>query len=55
MYTAAKAMPTAGHGELIDKYKFARVVLNGASDTFLIHVKALKILSEITTYISQAA
>lgn len=43
LYTAAEALPTTNWVELINKKEFAKITLNKNSETFVIHVTALKI------------
>ena len=55
-YTAALALPTTKRVELIDKKKFAKVALDEESETFVVHVAALKTpLAGMTIYSSQKA
>ncbi len=51
-YTTAEALPITSRIELIDKREFARSALNKNSNTFVIHVSALK---AVTIYPSRAA
>lgn len=46
-YTTAEALSTIKRVELIDKYKFAKVMLNEYSDTFVIYVTVLETLVAI--------
>ena len=41
-YTAAEALPTTKRIELINKKEFAKAVLDEESETFMVHVTALK-------------
>ena len=40
-YTIEKAFPTIRHVQLVDKKKFAAVVLDSESETFLVHIASL--------------
>ncbi len=44
-YTAAEALSTTSRVELIDKTEFAKVALDENSETFLVHVTALELLT----------
>lgn len=48
-YTSAEALSTIKQIELIDKYEFARAILNKNSKTFVVHVSAIGAL-EPTIY-----
>ena len=41
-YTAVKALPTTKQVELIDKKEFAEAALDEESETFVVHIAALK-------------
>ena len=43
-YTAAEALPTTKRVELIDKKEFAKTSLDEKSETFVVHIAALKAL-----------
>ncbi len=50
---AAKALPTISWMELIDKKKFAKVVMDENSKTFVIHMSALDV-AELSIYLFRA-
>ena len=52
-YITAEFLSTAQQVELIDKHKFARIVLDENSETFVIHVTALNNL-ELALHLSRA-
>ena len=55
-YTAAETLPTTKRVKLIDKKEFAKAALDVESETFVVHVSALKApLSQMTIYSSRAA
>ena len=55
-YIAAEALPTTKRVELINKKEFAKAALNKKSETFVMHVAALKaLLVGIAIYFSQEA
>ena len=45
-YNIAKVLPTAKRVELIDKHEFAKAALGENSETFVVHVAALKALEQ---------
>ncbi len=49
-YTIAKTLPTTGRLKLIDKREFTKVVLDQNSETFVIHVVALEVLTAMPIY-----
>ncbi len=53
-YTAAEALPTTSRVKFIDKRKFAKAVLDGNSEIFLIHVDALEVPIPIPIYSCRA-
>lgn len=54
-YTATKALFTTKRVEVIGKKKFAKVVLDLNSETFIVHIVALEaLLSSMTIHHSQA-
>ncbi len=53
-YIAAEALPTTSRVELIDKRKFAKAALDENSETFVVHVTALEVLTAMPIYLSRA-
>ncbi len=53
-YTIAEALPTTSQVELIDKREFAKAALDGNSETFVVYVAALEILTVMPIYPSKA-
>ncbi len=54
-YTAAEALPTTSRVELIDKRKFAKTALDGNSETFVVHITALEVLTAMPIHPSRAS
>ena len=48
-YSTAKALPTTRRVELIDKRHFAKAALDKNSETFVIHIAALRVLGATET------
>ncbi len=53
-YTAAEALPTTSQFELINKREFAKAALDKNSETFVIYVITLDLLTAISIYLSRA-
>ncbi len=53
-YTTAEALPTTSWVKLIDKKEFAKAALDGNSETFVVHVAALELLTAMSIYLSRA-
>ncbi len=54
-YTIAEALPTTSQVKLIDKREFANVALDKNSETFIMHVTALEILTAMPIHPSRAS
>ncbi len=53
MYTAAEALPTTSRVELIDKREFTKAVFDGNSETFVVHVATLELLTALPIHPSR--
>ena len=53
-YTATKVLPTTNWVKLIDKKEFAKAALNENSETFVMHITALKVLTTMPIHPSKA-
>ncbi len=54
LYTAADALPTTSRVELIDKREFAKAALDVNSETFMVHVATIELLTAMPIYPSRA-
>lgn len=52
MYTIAEAIPTSKQVKLIDKYEFVKAALDENSETFVVHIVALKVPAVMTIHLS---
>ncbi len=53
-YTAAEALPITSWFELIDKSEFAKLTMNKYSETFVVHVTAIKLPTAMLIHLSRA-
>ncbi len=53
-YIAAEALPTTSKVEIINKKEFAKAALDEYSETFVVHVAALEILTAMPIHPSRA-
>ncbi len=52
-YTVAEALPTTSRVELIDKREFVKAILDGNSETFVVHVSTLEISTAMPIHLSR--
>ncbi len=54
LYTPTNALPTTSRVELIDKKEFAKATLDENSETFVVHVAAIELLTTMPIHPSRA-